>query len=558
MGELKKYKEQVMTAVSKSTKKQKIIFFSVVGLVLLGLVFFITWIGQTEYSVLYSDLSADDAGEIVTKLKEGKVDYKLTEGGATIMVPAEKVYELRLELAAQDLPRNGTVGLEIFDKTNFGKDKFTEKMDYQRAIQGELSRTINQLQGVEDSRVHLAIPEKRLLTEMEKEPTASVVLYMAPGKVLSHGQIQGILHLISSSVEGLKPENISILDNFGKILTLDDENEEKEKAQGEIIAKYYELKGNLERHLSSKVQSLLNKVVGEDRAEVEVSVEINMDQKEINKETYIPIKGNVGVLRSEQVLEEKYKGEGSAPSGSGSIAETTDQNTPSYPAVEESEGKNNDYKRSESISNYEVSTEKSKETDIPGDIKHISVGVVVDENLALSPEAISGIKDIVAGAIGYKEDRGDIIKVAAIPFITTSSEESAPAGEEEKIGGTIPIKYVYYLLAFIALAIIIAVIASKKKVKEAKEISAMEAVKELESKKDREAIEDKSMAQTGEGAEKKKPEELEITLDTERLSLEDKYRNKIIEEYLENVKTLANEKPGDVAVLFRVWMNEDD
>jgi len=552
MGELKKYKEQVMTMVSGSSKKQKILFLSVTGLVLLGLAFFIFWISKPEYSILFTDLSTEDASEVVLKLKEGNVEYKLTDSGATILVPVEKVYELRLELASQGLPKKGTVGFEIFDKTNFGMTEFTEKMDYQRALQGELARTINQMEGVKESRIHLTIPQTRLFTEMEKDATASVVLYMESGRNLNPSQIQGIVHLVSSSVEGLKPENVSVLDSQGRVFSVDLKKGENEVSDA-VIAGYYELKENLERQLQRKVQSLLDSMVGENRTIVQVSVEINMNTKEINKETYIPIKGNIGVLRSEQILEEKYKGNGEKPA---TVSTGTDQTVPSYPSVETGEGKN-DYKRSESISNYEVSTETTKETAIPGDIKFISVGVGIDKNLGLNEEELAGIKDLVASSIGLNSTRGDQIKVTSLAFFNTSSGESGEEGGKESGKGMIPLTYLYYLLGFLAIVAIIAVLFTRKTDRAIKEEATIR-ISEVTSEGADEpaAIEDKK-------AEARKmiarDDSIDISIEAQKiLSIEDKYKNKLIEEYLSNVKQVVSEKPEEMAVLFKVWIAEDD
>ncbi len=552
MGELKKYKEQVMTMVSGSSKKQKILFFSLTGLVLLGLAFFIFWISKPEYAILFTDLSTEDASEVVLKLKEGNVEYKLTDSGATILVPVEKVYELRLELASQGLPKKGTVGFEIFDKTNFGMTEFTEKMDYQRALQGELARTINQMEGVKESRIHLTIPQTRLFTEMEKDATASVVLYMESGRNLGPAQIQGIVHLVSSSVEGLKPENVSVLGSQGRVFSVDLKNGENEVSDS-VIAGYYELKENLEKQLQRKVQLLLDSMVGENRTIVQVSVEINMNTKEINKETYIPIKGNMGVLRSEQTLEEKYKGNGEKPA---TVSAGTDQTTPSYPSVETGEGKN-DYKRSESISNYEVSTETTKETAIPGDIKFISVGVGIDKNLGLTEEELAGIKDLVASSIGLNSTRGDQIKVASLAFFNTSSGEAGEEVGKEGGKGMIPLTYLYYLLGFLAIVAVIAVLFTRKTDRAIKEEATIR-ISEVTSEGGDEpaAIEDKKVQARKMIA---REDTIDISIEAQKiLSIEDKYKNKLIEEYLSNVKQVVSEKPEEMAVLFRVWMAEDD
>ncbi len=192
------------------------------GIVVLSAIFFgilIVTANRTEYKPLYSNLGNEDAGEIMNKLKEQKVPTQISDDGKTILVPASKVYELRMSLASDGLPQGGGVGFEIFDRKNFGMTEFVQKINYQRAMQGELSRTIAQLSGVEQARVHLALPEQTLFKENEKAPTASVVLKMKSGRVLSENEVQGVIHLVASSVEGMDPDHITVIDNRGRMLS---------------------------------------------------------------------------------------------------------------------------------------------------------------------------------------------------------------------------------------------------------------------------------------------------------------------------------------------------
>ncbi len=174
---------------------------------------------RTEYRPLFTNLTSEDAGEIVKKLKDAKTPYEITADGKGILVPADKVYELRLTLASEGIPQGGGVGFEIFDRKNFGMTEFVQKLNYQRALQGELSRTIAQLTGVEQARVHLVIPEKSLFKDNEKPATASIVLKMKSNRALKDSEVQGVVHLVSSSIEGMDAEHVTILDSRGKILS---------------------------------------------------------------------------------------------------------------------------------------------------------------------------------------------------------------------------------------------------------------------------------------------------------------------------------------------------
>ena len=202
----------------KTTPKNKLylylfLFVAIVGGSIIGLSF----IQKENYNTLFAGLSTEDASMIVAKLKEQKVPYKLGLGGTAIYVPKEKVYDVRLMLASQNaLPGGGGVGFELFDKTNYGMTEFMQSVNYKRAIQGELSRTINQMPEIKASRVHIAIPEKTLFSDREKEVTASVFLKLKPGKTLSKDQVQGIVQLVAGSVEGLKPDNVAVVDSSGR------------------------------------------------------------------------------------------------------------------------------------------------------------------------------------------------------------------------------------------------------------------------------------------------------------------------------------------------------
>jgi len=540
MAELQKYRDQIIAMFLGLTKKQKIIFFSVAVLAIAGVVIFINWITKTEYKVLFSELNAEDANAIIQKLKDSKITYQIADGGSTILIPAESLYEQRLSLAGQGLPKKGKIGFEIFDKTNLVGTEFEKEMNYQRALQGELSQTINQLEGVSDSRIHITIPKTRLLTDMEKAPTASIVLYLKPQATINSEQVQGIVHLICSSVEGLKPDNVSVLDNYGNLISDNLQKKDEDIPDpDDVLAKYYKLKKNIETDLQNKVETLMDSLVGAKKAVVQISVEINMDKREIDKETYIPVKGTSGVLRSEQVLDETYEGGGSPPGGGAK----TDQKIPSYPAAQGGNNKNN-YKRGETISNYEISTEKMKHINMPGEIKYISVGVGIDKNLALTAEDLTSIKDLVASSIGLNSQR-DQIKVASIAFNGIAQQLPAP-GAGEKIAGMIPFKYLYIMVALIVFLLAITILLSRRKV--------FIRVEEKEEKPAAITAEEMPLALE----DRLKPGEIDLGLTEPVLSLEDKRKKAQVDNLIERIQGVAQESPENIAVLFRVWLGEDE
>src|SRR5215468_3556450 len=177
------------------------------------------WVQQPIYRPLFTNLSPEDAASIVEALKAQKVSYQIEDGGRAVLVPAERLYELRLTLASKGLPEGGGVGFELFDRQTLGQTDFLQRLNYQRALQGELARTIGQLGGVESARVHLALPERSLFVAENRRPSASVVVKLRPGHVLADDQIAGVVHLVAASVEGLKPADVTVVDINGQVLT---------------------------------------------------------------------------------------------------------------------------------------------------------------------------------------------------------------------------------------------------------------------------------------------------------------------------------------------------
>ena len=255
-----------------------------------GAVIGLSFLQKEEYQPLFTGLSTEDASLVVSKLKEQKIPYLLGMNGTTISVPKEKVYDVRLLLASQNsLPGGGGIGLELFDKTNYGMTEFMQNVNYKRAIQGELTRTINQMPEIQASRIHIAIPEKTLFTEKEKEVTASIFLKLKQGKELSKGQVNGVVHLVAGSIEGLKAENVVVIDSSGKILHKSGDANTDIAVSGQ----QYELQRSVEKKIEESVQSMLETFLMNSRSIVRASVELNLRKVEKMQEEYVPDKSVV-------------------------------------------------------------------------------------------------------------------------------------------------------------------------------------------------------------------------------------------------------------------------
>jgi flagellar M-ring protein FliF len=380
---------------------------------------------KTDFRPLFANLTSEDAGEIVKKLKEQKVPYQISDDGKAVLVPSDKVYELRLSLASEGLPQGGGIGFEIFDRKNFGMTEFVQKLNYQRALQGELSRTISQIAGVESARVHLALPEKTLFKESEKPATASVVLKMRSNRGLREAEVQGVVHLVASSIEGMDPENVTILDTRGKVLSKNSPSD----AASKLTGARQETQRLFEKSQEDKLQSLLDRVVGSGRSVARVSASFDFKQVEKYEERYDP---ETAAVRSEQRSEEKG---GTTTSASGVPGVQSNLNK-AAPGPGSTQGGGT---KSDETLNYEVSRSTARITEPAGSLSKVSVAVLVDGSYNLapgakpdakpkyqprSPDELQKIEALVKSAVGFNAERGDQVTVANIPFQETG--EGAP------------------------------------------------------------------------------------------------------------------------------------
>ncbi|MDX1707752.1 MAG: flagellar basal-body MS-ring/collar protein FliF, partial [Desulfobacterales bacterium] len=263
-------------------------------------VFLMNWAGKPEFHPLYSNLDANDAGVILSRLKDQKIPYRLSANGSTILIPQELIYETRMDLASEGLPQGGSIGFELFDNTKLGMTEFAQNVNYQRALQGELVRSINGFEEVESCRVHIVMPEKSLFIETEEAASASVILKLRHGKWLSPQQVQGIVHLVSSSVSRLNPENVTVVDSSGRLLT----GRDSPTGVATLSADQLDHQVKVERKLENRVLSMLEKALGANSAIVRVSCALNFKQHELTEERFLP---ENQVIRSEQTFNETAK-----------------------------------------------------------------------------------------------------------------------------------------------------------------------------------------------------------------------------------------------------------
>lgn len=381
------------------------------------------WTMAPNFQYLFTDLNETDASMIVQKLKSDKIPYKLVKGGTAVMIPEEKVYEERIALTAQGLPKGGVgKGFSLFDESNFSTTEFVQKINYQRALEDELAKTIMSLEEVEYARVHIAMPKESVFIEDEQPAKASIVIKPKANRRINPARVQGIVYLVAKSVRGLEPENISIVDITGKILY---EGKEKDDALA-IASDRLEARRALENALETRAQEMLEKIVGPGAAIIKVSADINMDMVKSLKDAYDP---DLQVTRSEELKNEF----GGPPGGAAGIAGTQANlptgrggPTPIPPGAQSG--------ASSVIRNYEITTTKTEHIQAPGEIRRLSVSVVVDGiykadkdgKKVYMPRQAGELKDIenaVKQAVGFNADREDLISVASMQF---AQEEMGP------------------------------------------------------------------------------------------------------------------------------------
>ena len=395
---------------------KQFVLLLVIAISVAGMVFFSNWIQKADYQVLYSNLSEEDSGRIAQELQAKNIPFQVGAGGS-LLVESDKVYDVRLQLAAEGLPQGSGVGYEIFDDTSFTTSEFVQKLNYRRALEGELSRTIRTLVGVEQSRVHLAVPDKSLfaLSSNKVKASAAVFITLAKGRKLRSPEVQGIVHLVASSVEDLDPESITVIDNKGELLT--------KPSNGDAISlssTQMEYEHNFEKNIMSKVVSILEPVVGKGKVNARVSAEFDFTRSERTEEKYDP---EGAVIVSEQKTTEK-----SSSGTPGSGIPGVESNLPGGGAASSS-SKEESQKQDEMI-NYETSKTVTHIVESPITLERLSIAILIDgillsqkdsiENadsyIVRSEESIKSYEDIVKKTIGFTEDRGDEISVSVMPF----------------------------------------------------------------------------------------------------------------------------------------------
>lgn len=403
------------------------------------------WSSTPEYKVLFSNLSEKDAGTITTTLQQMNAPYK-TEAGGTLLVPAEQVYDLRFKLAAQGLPKGGAVGFELMDSPKLGMTQFQEQIAFQRGMEGELARTVQALSPVESARVHLAIPKPSVFIRDKQAPSASVLVNLHPGRALDPGQVQSIVHLVSSSVPELSPNNVTVVDQAGNLLT---SKSDSQSARG-LNASQLDYIRQMESYYAQRIEAIVSPIVGEGNVKAEVRADLDFSESEATSETYKPNPTpDAQSVRSLQTVEDINNAGNAAQGVPGALTNqppgpaTAPLNAPAGanagPNVGAGQAGGGNSSRKENTTNFELDKTIRHTKEPLGRIKRLSVAVVVNYKAGakdaagiaakptpLSPAELTQINNLVRESMGFSQPRGDTVNVVNAAFTDSKVELDIP------------------------------------------------------------------------------------------------------------------------------------
>jgi flagellar M-ring protein FliF len=557
-------REQFLSIWNRQSMVQRVVLVTLLVTAVALMAVFLSWAQTPTYAVAFSGLAEEDAGQIVEKLQEAGMDYQLRSGGQ-ILVPSNSVYEMRLSMARQGLPAGSNVGLELFSGNTLGMTEFTQRVNYQRAMEGELERTIGSMDVVDAVRVHIVTPEKTLLSEDQAPTTAAITIREKAGQHLNVAQIKAITHLAASSIEALKPENVVVVDADGNLLASGSQD-------GGVSA---DLAQNDSQHaaeqaasfeLKTKVEDLLGKALGPNRSVVQASVVMDWTQRETTSQGYDP---TTATIRSSQLVTEVYTTTGGLVGG----VPGASSNLPTMTGATSGEDQNTQYARSEETTNFEITQTEVKEVKAPGEIQRISLSVLVDG--VTDTVQLEKLQAVIGAAAGINQTRGDLLAVQSLDFDRSYYETQAAeleAQTQTDLYWQIGVMAAGALLLFLLLWYVQRLLTNLRLTSAQAWTPVMKPVAEM-------ALPQPSFSMAGLGAadgmgelplsqpvasgsfpglgsvqpEPKQPEPIKITLpqiEVPQISAEEEQMQRLLIQ-------MAEENPAAVAEIIQMWLNEE-
>ena len=530
---------------SLSRLRQIQLLISTAALIAIIVVVFM-WSSNPNYKLLYGNLSVEAAGEIVEVLKQEDIKYSLDEDTGEILIPSTLIHSTRLKLAAQGLPKSDGAGFEMLEKNSgFGTSQFMEKARYHRAVEGELARSISELDAIDSSRVHLAIPKQSVFVRDRKEPSASVLINLKPGRALDESQVMAIVHIVASSIPDLSPQKVTVVDRNGKLLS-------KKELSGEMALStaQFDYTKKLEEYYIQRIERILIPIVGFEGVRAQVGTEVDFTVVEKTQESFNP---DLPALRSEHTVNEE-----STSGGPGGIPGALTNQPPGVatapelnPNKKNAESSGPSRKHKQETFNYELDKTVSHSKQAPGVLKRLTVAVVLDDRIAyeedgtlirtpLAPEEIDRIEDLVKDAVGFDPTRGDRINVINTAFHSSQVAPPPPSGPIWEQSWFIDIAKQVVGVLLILLFIVIAMRPVIKELTHKEEVIEEEEIIEEEE----EVVVEEDVDQSG-GLSQQQWEELGISYE--------EYEN-----MLATLQELAGNDPRIVAQVIKTWVTLDD
>ncbi|MGY1622006.1 flagellar basal-body MS-ring/collar protein FliF [Geodermatophilus sp. SYSU D00965] len=513
---------RLRSALSTISLGQKVVIGLLVVGLLLGGFFFYRWITAPTYAPLFSNLASTDASAIVDELNASGVAYELADGGATIMVPNDQVYDLRLSMSGKGLPAGSDTGYALLDESGITTSEFQQQVSYQRALEGELAKTLEALDGVRSAVVHVALPEDEVFVSDQKEPTASVLLDLAPGTDLSGEQIQAVTNLVSSSIEGMEADQVTVADSTGAVLSAPGQG--VTAAAGDARS---QLEQEYEARLAGNAQAILDRVLGPGNVQVSVRADLDLSQRDTTSKTYTYEDGTPPI--SESTTTEEYSGTGAAVGGVLGPENTADAGGEGDSA----------YNKESTTSNNAVGETTETVTGAPGTINRLTVSVVMDQAVGGNLNQ-NQVQDLIGNAVGLDPARGDDITVASMPFDTTAADRAAAeldaAQEAEKQAQMWSMIKTGGIALGIALLVLVVWLRSRRRQDAEEDYEPLELPDDVMAELDRIRIESTR----------------EAAVDDAQAELEAAERARVRGE----IASMVSEKPDEVAAMLRGWLSE--
>lgn len=514
------------------TAGQKMIaVFGAIAIVAVGF-FVFRWASTPTYAPLFSNVAAKDASAIVEQLEADGTPYQLADGGSTIMVPRAEVYDARIQLSGEGLPSEGSEGYAILDGQDLSTSQFQEQTGYKRAMEGELQKTIEALDPVQTAVVHLALPKEELFVEEQKATTASVLVGTTPGDQLSAGQVQAVVHLVASSVEGLSPDQVTVADSTGKVLSASGEDYDMVADTRSQQVQAFEAK------MTGSLQNMLDRVVGAGNTAVTVTADLNFDKTATTTKRFFT--DPKAVPLSESTETETYTAPGQGTDGGvvgpdGALDTRADNNG------------NSSYKNTKRTADNAVGETVEQREAAPGTVKSLHVGIVVDQE---APGGVNTeeVQALVSSSLGIDPERGDTVQVSTLPFdrsvekATTKALEKAQAAEDRE--ALIAMIKTGALALLVALIFFIAWMRSRKRAK-ARDQATTYVVEQIRQQKAVEAT----------------PTPIPVPISTSRgpvLELDPALADqaKLRAAARDEIASMVERQPEEVAQLLRGWLVE--